>query len=161
MRLTEYSDQIWTQLQEIIGQLTCQIAPAPLPTPEVMPTFPMPLIGAGSKLAPPARYAGEPEQSRIFLIDCSIHYELNPLAFPTERSKVAFIFPHLTGRAKTCAAAEWGRGTPICLSLTDFQAALTELTGTFDPVTMSREKAQDLSRLKQGSGSVCDYAMLL
>ena len=43
-----------TQLQDIIGQLTRQTAPAPLPTPEVTPTFPMPLIGAGSKLAPPA-----------------------------------------------------------------------------------------------------------
>ena len=64
-----------SQLQDIIGQLTRQTAPAPLPTPEVTPTFPMPLIGAGSKLAPPARYAGEPEQSRIFFIDCSIHFE--------------------------------------------------------------------------------------
>ena len=61
---------------------------------------------------------------------------------------------HLTGRAKT--AAEWGRGSPVCLSLADFQAALTR---TFDPVTMSREKAQELSSLKQGSGSVCDYAI--
>ena len=41
-------------VQDIIGQLTRQTAPAPLPTPEVTPTFPMPLIGAGSKLAPPA-----------------------------------------------------------------------------------------------------------
>ena len=64
--------QVSTQLQDIIGQLTRQTAPAPLTTPEVTPTFPMPLIGAGSKLAPPARYAGEPEQSRIFFIDCSI-----------------------------------------------------------------------------------------
>ena len=120
--------------KEPIGQLTRQTAPAPLPTPGVAPTFPMPLIGAGSKLASPARYAGEPEQSRIFFIDCSIHFEFNPHAFPTDRSKVAFMISHLTGRAKTWAAAEWGRGSPVCLSLADFQAALTR---TFDPVTMS------------------------
>ena len=46
-----------TQLQDIIGQLTRQTAPAPLPTPEVTPTVPMPLIGAGSKLA---QYPGPP-----------------------------------------------------------------------------------------------------
>ena len=46
--------QVSTQLQDIIGQLTRQTAPAPLPTPGVAPTIPMPLIGAGSKLAPPA-----------------------------------------------------------------------------------------------------------
>ncbi|KAK0151824.1 hypothetical protein N1851_006805 [Merluccius polli] len=33
------------------------------------------------------------------------------------------------------------------------------LTKTFDPVTSSREKAQELSSLKQGSGSVCDFAI--
>lgn len=48
------------------------------------------------------------------------------------------------------------RGSPICDSLTDFKAALTK---TFNPVTSNREKAQELSSLKQGSGSVCDYAI--
>jgi hypothetical protein len=64
--------QVSTQLQDIIGQLTCQTAPAPLPTPEVTPTFPIPLIGAGSKLAPPGRYAGEKSDKKRFFIDCSI-----------------------------------------------------------------------------------------
>ncbi|KAF0040321.1 hypothetical protein F2P81_006219 [Scophthalmus maximus] len=38
----------------------------------------------------------------------------------------------------------------------DFQAALYK---TFGPVTTDREKAQELSGMKQGSGSVCDYAI--
>ena len=74
--------QVLTQLQDIISQLTRQTAPAPLPTPGVAPTFPMPLIGVGSKLASPARYAGELEQSRIFFIDCSIHLNLILMRFP-------------------------------------------------------------------------------
>ena len=39
--------QASTQLQDLIDQLSRQTAPAPLPTPEVTLTFPMPLIGAG------------------------------------------------------------------------------------------------------------------
>ncbi|KAK0143959.1 Retrotransposon-derived protein PEG10 [Merluccius polli] len=70
-----------------------------------------------------------------------------PQAFPTDRSKIAFMISHLTDRAKAWASAEWGRGSSICNSLTDFQAALTK---TFDP---------ELSSLKQGSGSVCDFAI--
>ena len=46
--------QASTQLQGLIDQLSRQTALALLPTPEVMPTFIMPLIGAGSKLAPRA-----------------------------------------------------------------------------------------------------------
>ena len=33
------------------------------------------------------------------------------------------------------------------------------LTRTFDPVCSSREKAQELSTLKQGNDSVCDHAI--
>ena len=51
--------------------------------------------------------------------------------FPTDRSKIAFMISHLTDRVKAWA----------------------------DPVSSSREKAQELSSLKQGSGSVCDYAI--
>ena len=63
---------------------------------------------------------------------------------------------HLTGRAKAWASAEWSQGSPLCNSLTDFKAALQR---TFDPVMTDRERAQELSRLKQGSNSVCDYAI--
>lgn len=83
-------------------------------------------------------------------------FELTPHAFPTDRSKVAFIISHLTGRAKAWDSAEWGRGFPLYSSLTDFQAALTR---TFDPVKTDREKAQELTGLRQGKGSVCDYAI--
>ena len=78
-----------------------------------------------------------------------------PHAFPTDRSKIAFMISHLTDRAKAWASAEWGRGSLLCDSFPDFQAALTK---TFDTVS-SREKAPELSSLKQGSGSVCDYTI--
>ena len=79
-----------------------------------------------------------------------------PHAFPTEWAKVAFMISHLTGQAKAWASAEWSRSSAVCGSIAAFQAALTK---TFDPVSSHREKAQELSTLKQGKDSVCDYAI--
>ena len=44
----------------------------------------------------------------------------------------------------------------MCDTIAGFQAALTK---TFDPVSASREKAHELSTLKQGKDSVCDYTI--
>ena len=143
-----------SQLKELMGQLIQPSTTAPTtPSP---PETPRHTGGPACKLAPPTPYTGEPGLCKTFLIDCSIHFELLPHAFPTERSKVAFMISHLTGRAKAWASAEWGRGSKICDTLTGFQGALTK---TFDPVSSSREKAQELSHLKQGKDSVCDYAI--
>ena len=66
----------------------------------VMHHHAMQVVGIGSKLAPPAKYSGEMGLCRTFLIDCSINFELTPHAFPTDRSKIAFMVSHMTGRAK-------------------------------------------------------------
>ena len=63
---------------------------------------------------------------------------------------------HLTGWAKAWALAEWSRNSTVCETIVGFQ---TVLTRTFDPVCSSREKAQELSTLRQGKDSVCDYAI--
>ena len=148
--------QLSSQIQELLGQL-CRQSPA-TPTPPSPATAEVPASsgGASCKLAPPTQYAGEPGLCRTFLIDCSIHFELMPQAFITERAKVAFMISHLTGRAKAWASAEWSRNSTVCETIAGFQTALTR---TFDPVCSSREKAQELSTLRQGKDSVCDYAI--
>ena len=91
-----------------------------------------------------------------------IHFEFNPRAFPTDRSKVAFMISHLTGRAKTWAAAEWGRGSPVCLSLADFQAALTRTSvarlGGFPPNWATFDF---ISRGKNALGGYIHFGLLL
>jgi len=72
------------------------------------------IVGAGRRLALPEKFSGEQELCKTFLIDCSIHFELNPHDFFTERSKIAFMMTHLTGRAKAWASAEWAQDSPIC-----------------------------------------------
>lgn len=145
-----------SQLQDLMGQLTRPIATASTPTVTLAPVTTTHTGGAACKLAPLTPYTGDPGLCKTFLIDCSIHFELLPHAFPTERAKVVFMISHLTGRPKAWASAEWGRGASVCDTLAGLQGALTK---TFDPVSSSREKAQELSNLRQGRDSVCDYAI--
>ena len=140
-------------MQDLLGRLAQPGVAAPTPTTASAPGTPTHVGGAMCKLAPPIPYTGEPGLCKTFLIDCSIHFELLLHAFPTERSKVAFMISHLTGRAKAWASAEWGRGASLCDTLAGFQGALVK---TFDPVSSSRERAQELSHLKQGKDLVCD-----
>ena len=133
-----------SQLQALLGWLARSGVAAPPPT---TPVPPLHSGGAPCKLALRTLYNGDPGSCKTFLIDCSIHFEFLPHGFPTERSKVAFKISHLTGRAKTWASAEWSRNTTVCDSLKDFEAALAR---TFDPVSSSREKAQELSHIRQG-----------
>lgn len=142
--------QLTSQLQVLLAQLPRPTVPAPVPTPPTLH------VGVRSNLAKPAQYPGEPGLCKTFIIDSSIHFELTPHAFPTDRSKIAFMISHLTGRAKAWVSAKWSRGSSVCNSLDDFQAVLKR---TFDPVADNREKAQELSGLRQGRDSVCEYAI--
>ncbi|RVE68626.1 hypothetical protein OJAV_G00093590 [Oryzias javanicus] len=54
------------------------------------------------------------------------------------------------------AMAEWARNSPLCSSLIAFQEALKN---TFDPVSTGRDKARELTVIRQGGDSVCDYAI--
>ena len=83
--------QLSSQIQKLLGQLCRQSPATPTPPSPATPEVPASSGGASCKLAPPIPYAGEPGLCQTFLIDCSIHFELMPQAFPTERAKVAFM----------------------------------------------------------------------
>lgn len=173
----QFTDQLRTQdvrisqqegFQIQMGQLSAQVQSLigfvqqlPQPAPETRSSIPTPVqvipsVEAGIKLASPERYSEDPGRCKSFLIDCSIHFEHSPQACVSDRSKIAFMIAHLTGRAKAWATAEWSRNSPLCQSLPEFQSTLKR---TFDPVSSDREKARELSDLRQGGGSVCDYAI--
>ena len=118
------------RVQDLVEHLTKTSGPAAVPETPAAPTAaptPAPAapgFGPGIRLASPERFSGEPGQCKPFLIDCSIHYEHAPHAFPTDISKIAFMISHLTGRARAWATAEWARDSPLCDSLAEFKAAL-------------------------------------
>uniref|UniRef100_A0AAQ4RCN5 CCHC-type domain-containing protein n=1 Tax=Gasterosteus aculeatus aculeatus TaxID=481459 RepID=A0AAQ4RCN5_GASAC len=146
-----------SQMEQILTLLSRNAAPEPKPSPAPpdLSTGPTP-ADTGARLAPPERYDGTIGGSRSFLTECEVHFEHSPRHFHTERSKVAFMMSHLTGRAKAWGTAEWARNSATCASSRQFSNALKLV---FDPGATDRERARELSDIKQGSESVCDYAI--
>ena len=124
------------QVRQVLTHLTKDppspdtIAP---PSPAAAGASSAPVIHAAApRLAPPEKFSGESGECRAFIVDCEMHYEHLPSAFSTERSKVAFMISHLTGRARAWATAEWSRDSSICGSLDEFKQALRR---AFDPLS--------------------------
>ncbi|KAG7490708.1 hypothetical protein JOB18_040737 [Solea senegalensis] len=130
------------------GILCRQLSPITCPSPVVFP----PLHIACASLCPASVrlvcHAREPTPIHATSIQeehmASLHSGVKGMAkkkfsaFPTERSKVAFMISHLTGRARAWATAEWSRDSMICGSLKEFKQALRK---AFDPLSSDREKA--------------------
>lgn len=106
------------------------------------------------KIPPPERFEGNPEQCRPFLTQCSLHFELQPSAFPSERAKVAYTISLLSGKAKQWGTSEWENNSDCCDTYFDFSE---EMKRVFDPVRPEREAARKLFSIKQGSRPVTDY----
>ncbi|RVE72612.1 hypothetical protein OJAV_G00039140 [Oryzias javanicus] len=153
--LASHMVQVSTQVQDLRssspGQNPSQGPSASSPVP---PTS-MPARSQEIKLASRSLLR-EPGLCKPFLTDCSIHYEHSPHAFVSDRARIAFMISHLAGRARVWAMAEWARNSPLCSSLIAFQEALKN---TFDPVSTGRDKARELTVIRQGGDSVCDYAI--
>jgi len=112
--------------------------------------------GPEPRLNVPERFSGAPGTCRSFITLCSLNFELQPLSYPTERSRVAFMLTQLTGRARDWGTAEWEKQSVICSSVTAFADGLRKV---FDHVTPGREVSRGLFNLTQGGQRVVDYAI--
>ena len=108
------------------------------------------------QLSRPERFSGESGDVRPFLTQCELHFELQASAFPTDRTKVAFIISHLSGRAEAWATAEWSRRSAACATLASFTRAFEQV---FQHTSPGREAARSLLKLRQGKRKVSDYAI--
>uniref|UniRef100_A0A3P9JJ87 CCHC-type domain-containing protein n=1 Tax=Oryzias latipes TaxID=8090 RepID=A0A3P9JJ87_ORYLA len=146
-------DLLVTEVQPSSSSQTPHPSSSSSPAP-VAPfqTSPAPVV----QLARPERFSGDSGDCRAFITQCELHLELHTAAFPTERSKVAFMISHLTDRAGAWATAEWQRGATTCASLPAFLEAFTQV---FQHTKPGREAARALMRLRQGPWRVADYAI--
>ncbi len=79
---------------------------------------------------------------------------MQPRAFPTERSKIAFMITLLTGRALQWAESRWNSDSPVTHTLDAFTTHVREVFGQAN----SELSVQDrLFRLSQGRSSVWNY----
>ncbi len=141
-----------------LQQMRTEVAASPtLPVPLPVPSIPVHADRhVEPRLPPPASYSGEPHFCRPSLAKCSLFFALQPLAFPTEQSKMALVITLLSGRAGLWGTAVWENKHPCCLS---FQAFSDELKKVFDRAVAGREAARVLAALKQGGNSVTDFSI--
>nr|XP_010792517.1 PREDICTED: uncharacterized protein LOC104965258 [Notothenia coriiceps] len=129
-------------------------------TLSVSPVDPTPVQSPNPNLSPhlsrPEGFSGDSGDCRAFLAQCGLHFELQAACYPSERSRVAYIISHLSGRAEAWAMAEWVQRSPVCDSLDLFTETFTNI---FQQTTQGREAARALVGLRQGKQRVSDYAI--
>lgn len=104
----------------------------------------------------PIRFGGEQTGCRGFLTQVSIHFELNPRTYVSDRARIGFMINHMSDRALAWANPLWENDDAITYNYHNFIRALRR---TFDPPGRSRRAGRSLLRVKQGSRSVADYAI--
>ncbi|KAK5884219.1 hypothetical protein CesoFtcFv8_018064 [Champsocephalus esox] len=157
--VTSQVNHLAEQLHRVLThQEATSTAPIPATPPDANPAAnqaevsfsPVPL-----RLASPEKYS-ESGNCRTFLVQCDLHYQLNPAAFVSDEAKVAFMVSHLTGRAAAWATAEWSRDSSICGSFTAFKNTMSRI---FDLTSPAGEATHVLMQRKQHPRPVLDYAI--
>ncbi|TWW56099.1 hypothetical protein D4764_08G0000860 [Takifugu flavidus] len=111
---------IWTSLQTLNASVTALLASGraelvPPPTPAEAPRVASQLFTAAPRephVPVPERYSGEAGACASFLLQCSLVFDLQPLTYPSDRAKIAFMVNLLSGRAAQWATAVLGPTRP-------------------------------------------------
>lgn len=167
--------QLASQLSQLAGQVQqLNIASSPpqsaavpvlataaaAPVPVAAPPEASQLSGSPAnphlRLSSPERFSGDSGDCRSFLTQCELHFEFQTSAFPSDRSKIAYLISYLSGRAKAWATSEWDRKSAVCNSFPLFVKTFTQI---FQTVAPGREAAKALVAMRQGRRSVTDYAI--
>ena len=150
-------DQALQEISTALRELTQAVSSRPSVAPEPAAPAPGPSASPREPTIPaPQRYGGDLGSCRSFLIQCSLVFEMQPLTYPTERSRIAYLIGSLSGEALAWAAAVWERGSAVCY---DYSSFTDEMRKVFDHPVRGREASQRLLQLRQGSRSVASFAV--
>ena len=87
---------------------------------------------------------GAPGECRAFVTQCQLIFHLQPLTFPTDDARVAYVITQLTGRAKKWGTLAWANDRP-CIRTSDH--FLAELQWVFDRLSSDLQKVPELMLL--------------
>uniref|UniRef100_A0A8C5MHE9 Retrotransposon gag domain-containing protein n=1 Tax=Leptobrachium leishanense TaxID=445787 RepID=A0A8C5MHE9_9ANUR len=155
----EEQDHRLDQFAQALQTLLTRTAPTQVevsPPVNPLPSEPFSVSTSYPNLLPPVRYGGDPTACRGFLNQISIHFELTPWSYPTDRAKIAFVINHLTDKALSWANPLWDTDKPIVYNYRDFMSAFRRV---FDPPGRKTNAAKSLLRLRQGARSLGEYAL--
>jgi hypothetical protein len=150
-----------TRVTQMGAQLDLLVPPATLPplpvAPPPDPTLSAHLPRAREPLIPaPERYAGDMGTCRAFLIQCSLVFSQQPLSYPSEKAKIAFVIGSLKGNALAWASALWESDSPV---IENFGLFVAEMRKVFDHPVEGGDVAKRLISLRQSSRSVAEFSV--
>ncbi|XP_027704521.1 retrotransposon-derived protein PEG10 [Vombatus ursinus] len=103
----------------------------------------------------PEKFDGTPEMLPSFLAQSRLYMELRPEDFPTEHVRVCFLTSLLKGRAARWATPYLLESSPL---LNNYEAFIDEFKQAFEDPQRKEAANRKIRRLRQGLGSVLDYA---
>ncbi len=89
-------------------------------------------------------------------MQCSMFVSQQPMLYPTDDSRIAFVCSLLTGRALEWATAVWSDDHSVFPTFTAFIQRFKEV---FEHPAGGKEAGEQLISLRQGRGSAADYAL--
>ncbi len=123
-RLTSLTEELVTTLRA--SRLSpSESAPPPPPVNPAPQAPPQSHSMASPRLAYPEKFDGTPAKCKGFLLQCSLFVSQQPVLYPTEESRIAFLCSLLTGKALDWVTAVWNFNRPTFTSFESFFAALS------------------------------------
>ncbi|CAJ1074292.1 uncharacterized protein LOC124485733 [Xyrichtys novacula] len=149
--------ELTTQLRGLAGQIAKTAPPGPalaanpgLASVSVPPPFREPVVPV------PERYRGELGSCQAFLTQVSLVFEMQPLSYASDRSKIAYTIGLLSGQAREWGTAVWGRQDSACES---YAAFVAEMRKVFDHPVSGNNASHRLMAISQGTRSVAEFAV--
>ncbi len=151
--LTSLTKEMVRALQGL--RLQAPKAQAPPPSPPSQAPAPSSFT-ASPRLVFPEKFDGSPTKCNDFLLQCSMFVKQQPMLYPTDNSRIAFVCSLLTGRALEWATVVLSEDHSVFPS---FSAFILWFKEVFEHPTGGKEAGEQLLSLRQGRGSVADYAL--
>ncbi len=152
-RLTLLTEEMITALRDLrqqtpVAQTPSSSTPPPAQTPSTSTTSP--------RLAFPDKFDGSPTKCKGFLLQCSMFVSQQPMLYPTDDSRIAFVCSLLTGGALDWATAVWSDDHSAFPTFTAFIQRFKEV---FEHPAGGKEAGEQLISLRQRGSSAADYAL--
>lgn len=158
-------------LHSLRDQVEVEVEPEPeqiqIGVPEEDSEDDLELQGAAAAAAPaiffeddcledlPEKFDGNPDTLGQFISQCQTFMERSTRDFSADRIRVCFVTSMLTGRAARWASAKLERSSYL---MHNYRAFMMELKHVFEDPQRREAAKRKIRRLRQGLGSVVDYA---
>lgn len=107
-------------------------------------------------MAQPAAYSVLVEECNGFLLQCSLVFEMQPLRYPTDSSKIAFVISLLTVKVLHWAETLWTQKGAVTQSVKLFTEHFRAI---FGHSAKEASAGEQLYYLKQGTMTVQEYSL--